>query len=355
MAEESDNDDKTEDASQRKLDRAIEQGDVVKSMEVSTFFLLGATLIMVAFMSGPAARNLATPFTVLLGQAEQFSLDGAMLKQLAWASAKVFAVTVLIPALVLALAVIAGNMIQHRLVFSAESLKPKLSKVSPIAGFKRLFGLDAWVNFIKGLTKLTAVAAAIGAVLWPLRDRLDTMVAADVVALMPIMQDLTVKMLIVVVIIMALIAGADYLWQRQRWLTRQKMTKQEVKDEYKETEGNPEVKAKIKQLRSQRSRKRMMSNVPKATVVITNPTHYAVALQYDEGMAAPLCVAKGVDQIALKIREVATAAEVPIVENPPLARALHAAIDIDEVIPEEHFRAVAEVIGFVMRMRKGKR
>lgn len=355
MAEESDNDDKTEDASQRKLDRAIEQGDVVKSMEVSTFFLLGATLIMVAFMSGPAARNLATPFTVLLGQAEQFSLDGAMLKQLAWASAKVFALTVLIPALVLALAVIAGNMIQHRLVFSAESLKPKLSKVSPIAGFKRLFGLDAWVNFIKGLTKLTAVAAAIGAVLWPLRDRLDTMVAADVVALMPMMQDLTVKMLIVVVIIMALIAGADYLWQRQRWLTRQKMTKQEVKDEYKETEGNPEVKAKIKQLRSQRSRKRMMSNVPKATVVITNPTHYAVALQYDEGMAAPLCVAKGVDQIALKIREVATAAEVPIVENPPLARALHAAIDIDEVIPEEHFRAVAEVIGFVMRMRKGKR
>ncbi|MBL9048265.1 MAG: EscU/YscU/HrcU family type III secretion system export apparatus switch protein, partial [Tabrizicola sp.] len=251
MAEESDNDDKTEDASQRKLDRAIEQGDVVKSMEVSTFFLLGATLIMVAFMSGPAARNLATPFTVLLGQAEQFSLDGAMLKQLAWASAKVFALTVLIPALVLALAVIAGNMIQHRLVFSAESLKPKLSKVSPIAGFKRLFGLDAWVNFIKGLTKLTAVAAAIGAVLWPLRDRLDTMVAADVVALMPMMQDLTVKMLIVVVIIMALIAGADYLWQRQRWLTRQKMTKQEVKDEYKETEGNPEVKAKIKQLRSQ--------------------------------------------------------------------------------------------------------
>lgn len=355
MAEEADSDDRTEEPSQRKLDRAIEQGDVVKSMEVSTFFLLAATLGMIAFLATPMVRQMGMPFTVLLGQAEAFRLDGAMLRELAWAVGRVMLVVVILPTLALALAVIAGNMIQHRLVLSGESLKPKLSKISPVAGFKRLFGVDAWVNFVKGLAKLTAVAAAIGAVMWPLRDRLDTMVAADVVALMPMMQDLTIRMLIVVVIIMALIAGGDYLWQRHRWLKRQRMTKQEVKDEYKETEGNPEVKAKIRQLRAQRSRKRMMANVPKATVVITNPTHYAVALQYDEGMPAPVCVAKGVDQIALKIREIATAAEVPIVENPPLARALHAAIDLDEAIPEEHFRAVAEVIGFVMRMRKARR
>jgi flagellar biosynthetic protein FlhB len=133
------------------------------------------------------------------------------------------------------------------------------------------------------------------------------------------------------------------------------MTREELKEEYKQTEGSPEIKGKIRQMRQARARRRMMAAVPKATVVVTNPTHYAVALKYEDGMGAPLVVAKGVDLVALKIREIAEANAVPIVENPPLARALHAQVEIDKEIPEEHYKAAAEVIGFVMRLRQKKR
>jgi flagellar biosynthetic protein FlhB len=151
------------------------------------------------------------------------------------------------------------------------------------------------------------------------------------------------------------VAAADFLFQYRQWYERQKMTMQELKEEFKQTEGSPEVKAKIRQLRQNRSRRRMMSAVPTASVVITNPTHYAVALRYDSGMNAPVCVAKGVDILARRIRDVAQEHAIPIVENPPLARALHAAMDIDDEIPPEHYQAVAEVIGYVMRMRRAVR
>jgi flagellar biosynthetic protein FlhB len=159
------------------------------------------------------------------------------------------------------------------------------------------------------------------------------------------------SVLIAVVAIMAIIALADYVYQYQRWYTRQKMSTQELKEEFKQSDGNPEIKGKIKQLRRERSRKRMMANVPNATVVVTNPTHFAVALKYEAGMQAPVCVAKGMDLIALKIRELAIASDVPIVENVPLARALHASVEIDQPIQEEHYKAVAEVIGYVMRLK----
>jgi flagellar biosynthetic protein FlhB len=139
--------------------------------------------------------------------------------------------------------------------------------------------------------------------------------------------------------------------QRYRFMQRNKMSKQEIKEEYKQNEGDPHIKAKIRQIRQERAKKRMIAAVPGATVIITNPTHYAIALKYESGkMAAPVCVAKGVDLLALKIREVAKEHDIPIVENPPLARALHATVEVDEVIPQEHFKAVAQVIGYVMRL-----
>jgi flagellar biosynthetic protein FlhB len=155
-----------------------------------------------------------------------------------------------------------------------------------------------------------------------------------------------------VVAALAIVAALDYLWQYREWYEKQKMSLRELKEEFKQTEGDPAIKAKIRQLRQARSRKRMMAAVPKSTVVITNPTHFAVALKYERGMAAPICVAKGVDAIALKMREVATNANVPVVENPPLARALHATVEIDQEIPPEHYKAVAEVIGYLMRLNR---
>jgi flagellar biosynthetic protein FlhB len=160
------------------------------------------------------------------------------------------------------------------------------------------------------------------------------------------------QMLGTVVAILAVVAAADYLFQYRQWYERQKMSVREMKEEFRQAEGDPAIKAKIRQMRQARARKRMMAAVPKASVIITNPTHFAVALQYERGMNAPLCVAKGADLIARKIREIAEAHDIPIVENPPLARALHGTVEVDQEIPQEHYRAVAEIIGYVMKLRR---
>jgi flagellar biosynthetic protein FlhB len=156
-----------------------------------------------------------------------------------------------------------------------------------------------------------------------------------------------------VVAMLAVVALADFLFQYRQWFERQKMSLQDMKEEFKQSEGDPHIKARIRQLRQARMKKRMMASVPKASVIITNPTHYAVALSYERGMSAPVCVAKGVDTIALKIREVAGKHDVPIVENIALARALYATVEIDDEIPVEHYHAVAEIIGYVMGLRRG--
>ena len=160
------------------------------------------------------------------------------------------------------------------------------------------------------------------------------------------------SVILVLVVAAMLVAAADYLFQYRQWYERQKMSVREMKEEFRQSEGDPMVKGKIRQLRQARARKRMMAAVPKASVVITNPTHFAIALRYERGMNAPICVAKGVDLIARKIREVAEAHGIPVVENPPLARALHGTVEIDQEIPQEHYRAVAEIIGYLMRLRR---
>jgi flagellar biosynthetic protein FlhB len=192
----------------------------------------------------------------------------------------------------------------------------------------------------------------LAALLWPQRHRLAGLVAIDPVSILPFTKDLSLEMLGIVVAILAVIAAADYMFQYRQWFERQKMSIRELKEEFRQTEGDPMIKAKIRQIRQARMRKRMMAAVPAASVVITNPTHYAVALQYERGMDAPVCLAKGVDAVARRIRAVAEQHGIPIVENPPLAKALHATVEIDQEIPPEHYRAVAEIIGYVMRLRR---
>jgi flagellar biosynthetic protein FlhB len=169
--------------------------------------------------------------------------------------------------------------------------------------------------------------------------------------LMDVTLDMASKVMIGVVAILSIVAAADFAWQKHTWWEKQRMTIKEMRDEHKQMEGDPQVRAKLRQVRIERGRKRMMQNVPRAAVVITNPTHYSIALEYEKGMDAPICVAKGVDNVAFKIREIAEENNIPIVENAPLARALHASVEIDDIIPAEHFKAVAEVIGYVMRLR----
>jgi flagellar biosynthetic protein FlhB len=258
-----------------------------------------------------------------------------------------------VPLLMLTLAAIAGNVMQHRLVWSGEQLKPKFDKISPGAGAKRIFGRQAGANFLKGIFKVTALGAVMTAILWPERLRLESLVRFDPTALLGVSTAMTVHLMGAVVAMLAVVAIADYFFQYRQWFERQKMSLHEIKEEYKQSEGDPHIKGKIRQLRQQRMKKRMMAAVPKASVVITNPTHYSVALSYERGMSAPVCVAKGVDNIAFKIREVARAHDIPIVENVPLARSLYATVEIDEEIPVEHYQAVAEIISYVMGLRRG--
>ena len=353
MAEQQqDTSDRTEDPTQKKLDEALERGDVAKSQEVNTWFIIaGATLILLAF-SDRMGSGLQTSLRGLIANAHGIPVDGRGLMHVTGRLGIEILAAVAIPFLLLALAAIAGNIIQHRLVWSGEGLKPKLSKVSPGAGFKRMFSKQALANFAKGLAKLALLGAVMTALLWPERDRLEGLVATDLAAILPLTKSLSLSVLGAVVAILAFIAAADFLFQYRTWFERQKMSVRELKDEFKQTEGDPMMKGKIRQIRIARMRKRMMAQVPKASVVITNPTHYAIALQYERGMNAPLCLAKGVDAVALKIREVAGQHSIPIVENAPLARALHATVELDKEIPPEHYKAVAEVIGYVMRLRR---
>jgi flagellar biosynthetic protein FlhB len=288
----------------------------------------------------------------LIANSYDISVDGPALPRLFQKIGSEMIAAVAIPFLILLLAALGGNIIQHRLVWSFEALAPKLSKISPAAGAKRLFSKQALANLGKGLVKLVLVGSVLTALMWPERGRLEALTRSDPSFVMSLSLSLALKLLGSVVAMLAVVAAADYLFQYRQWYERQKMSLRELKEEFKQTEGDPAIKGRMKQVRQIRMRRRMMAAVPKATVVITNPTHYAIALEYERGMDAPICVAKGVDSIALKIREVAGKHSVPIVENPPLARALHATVQIDQQIPPEHYKAVAEVIGYVMRLRR---
>jgi flagellar biosynthetic protein FlhB len=303
--------------------------------------------------NGSVGGGLQTPLKNLLQNSWMIRTDGPGLLMLAKSLCVSILSTMGMPILFLVIAALAGNLIQHRLVFSTEGLVPKFSKLSPMEGAKRLFGKQAFANFLKGLFKLVLLGAVMCAVLWPERFRLDALIHIDPSAILGITTSLTLQLMGSVVAMLAFVAIADFFFQYRTWYEKLKMSLQEVKEEYKQSEGDPHIKGKIKQLRQQNMKKRMMAAVPKASVIITNPTHYAVALSYERGMTAPICVAKGVDNIALKIREVAGKHDIPIVENVPLARALYATVEIDEEIPGEHYHAVAEVIGYVMSLKRG--
>lgn len=354
MAEGTDPESKTEEATPRKLAEARQKGDVAKSPDVAGALSLTGAAAVVLMSGGWFATSMAeqllpfiaAPHTMLGGLEAGAGVEiGAI---------AVWAVAPFLGVVMLATIVggIGGNIAQSGLIFTGEKLKPKWSHVNPLSGFKRIFGPDGLFQFAKTFLKLLAVGVICWLVLRPHVRDLEMMAAMPPVMILPLARDLAIALMMSTIIFLSFAAGADFLWQKHRFAERMKMSKEELKEDYKQSEGDPHIKAKLKQIRAQRSRQRMMQNVPNATVIVTNPTHYSVALRYETGDAAPVCVAKGVDAVALRIREVGREHDVPIVENVPLARALYAAVDIDETIPREHFEAAARVIGFVMQKRK---
>ena len=351
-----DDDEKTEEPTARRLEQAREKGDIVYSAEVGTALSLIAATAVISFMSGPIAQGLSRNLVTFLAMPDQFSADGGALTSTAMAVViKVMAVFGL-AMLAFAGAGIASRYLQDQPTFTAERLMPKLEKLNPAKGFERVFGKAAVSSFLKSLTKLVLVGAVLMWVLWPKDASLERMALLDPAAILLYVKDRSVSMMVAIASAAGLLAAIDYIFTRQSYMNRLKMSRREIKEEMRQSEGDPMVKAKLRMIRQERSKRRMLQNVPKASVVITNPTHYAIALRYEQGeTVAPICLAKGADAVAARIREVAQEHDVPIVEDPPLARALFASADIDEPIPKEHYEAVAKVIGFVMRLARRRR
>jgi flagellar biosynthetic protein FlhB len=349
-----DKDAKTEQPTAKRLSKARSEGNVPMSQEIKSLAMLMAGLVVVGTLAPWVASNLAIYLKGFLEHAGRMPTDilslRSMLIQIVWEVGKLMA----FPMFIFAGAAVISVLGQIGFQFTAAKLKPNLGNINPLSGFRQLFSLNSLLEAGKGVVKIAVVGIAIWMLIVPSLKSPDLIIDQDIRVTMKQVHWMIVMILMLVVMIMAALAAADLFYQRWSYTEKHKMTKQEVKDEHKESEGDPKVKGRIRALRVERHRKRMMANVPKATVVITNPTHYAVALKYDmDSMAAPVLVAKGVDYLAKRIRQIAETHEVPILENPPLARALYAAVEVDQEIPEEHYKAVAEVIGYVMRL-KGK-
>jgi flagellar biosynthesis protein FlhB len=341
----------TEEPTSRRLEQAREQGDQVKSTEVQTFILLLGAVLALAFFGRSIAINSVSTLRMFLAEPDRISTDPTalihLMRLLLIRMAEIFGPLFIF----LVIFGLGSNLIQNMPTFTPSRIAPNLSKLSPINGLKRMFGMDGVTTLLKGIVKIAIVGFAIWTQIWPARTGLEAVLTQSPGAVADDMTKLFFRLMIAALSAIAVIAAADYFWQRFEFIKRNRMSKQEIKEEMKETEGDPKIKAKIRQIRIERSRKRMMAAVPKATVVITNPTHFAVALLYEQGKtAAPICVAKGVDNLAFRIRDLAKDSDVPVVENPPLARALYASVEVDQTIPPEHYKAVAQVIGYVLRL-----
>lgn len=349
MAEDTDPQSKTEEPTQRRLDEARKQGDVAKSSDLPPWASITAAAGVLALAGSFLARNLVISLLPFIAHPDAFSLDhgGAEgVARLAMGAAWPFLLTVMSAA---ALAGAAGHIVQQGFLWAPGKLAPNIDKVSPLAGFKRLFGLDGLIQFFKSLAKVILIGLICWLALKPRLNEMEELGLTDPLAMGPFMVDVLKTLFFSVLGVLGVGAIADWILQRRRFMARMRMSREEVKEDLRQSEGDPQIKARQRQLRIQRARRRMMQNVPKATVVITNPTHFAVALRYDTNDApAPICVAKGVDSLALRIREVAKANNVPVIDDPPLARALYAAVDVEEIIPQQHYEAVAKIIGFIL-------
>jgi flagellar biosynthetic protein FlhB len=335
--------DRTEAATPRRIEKARDEGQVAASREIVSLAALTAGILTawilfdLSAMTGFFARALAV--TRYEGAATWAALGRAILT------------SVLPVAVASAVAAVLVAVLQSGFLFRVAAVTPDLSRISPLAGIKRTFSLQTLVQLLKSLVKI----GVFGGCVWlgvsrVLPDLPQAPLRSTPALLHAILRNVGFLVLLIL-LAEAAIAGADIYFERFNLSRKLRMSRQEVRDEQKETEGNPQVKGRLRQLARQRARRRMMSAVAKAAVVVTNPTHYAVALAYERGSkAAPRIVAKGADEVAEKIREVARENRVPVVANPPLARALFR-LEIDTEIPQEHFKAVAEIIAYVWRMR----
>ncbi len=349
-----DSEDKTEEATPRKLSQAREKGDVPKSQDVSQLATLVGGVAVLMSMGGFFAQRLMNDLLPFVAHPNEFPMDEAGVMEVSLQAVRAALPMIATVTMVAALAGACSHLFQSGFMFTPDKLKPDFKKLNPLSAFKRIYGPDGLVQFAKTFVKLVATAIVAWVTVRPHIPELQNLAWLGPSAMMPLAIKLLKSLIWAVLILLVATAAFDWFFQRIRFAQRMRMSKEEVKEEHKQTDGDPHVKARQRQIRMQQSRRRMMQNVPKATVVVMNPTHYAVALRYEPGeTAAPICVAKGVDELALKIRGVAEEHGVTVVEDPPLARSLYASVEVDDEIPPEQFEAVAKIISFILN--KGKK
>jgi flagellar biosynthesis protein FlhB len=356
MAETADKDSKTEEPTERRIRESVEKGNIPVSREASIFASMVGILAIAAFFLADRSQQLALSLRQLLDDPGGWSLaNGSDASQLASTIGSEVA-SFLVPVIAtLTLAGIVASLLQNAPSFALDRIKPQLSRISIGEGVKRTFGVRGQVEFLKAVAKFIAVAIVVLVILHSDELRVMSAIYTDPVALPALILSLAMKLLAAVSVATIVIVAADLVWSRLQWRRELRMTRQELKDEFKQSEGDPLVKSRLRALARDRARRRMIAAVPRATLVVVNPTHYAVALRYlREQGGAPIVVAKGQDLIALKIREIAEEHDVPVVEDKPLARSLYDAVEVDQMIPPEFYKAVAEIIYFLQNLGKAK-
>ncbi len=362
MSDTEDQSQKTEEPSHKKLEQAREKGDVFTSKEVNSFTSILTLSLLIVLLSkfftgeliGKLAKFITSPHEILasLNRNGGNGLSGNILNIIGDLIIDVMPFLI-IPPLIMMIINIVSLMAQHGIIYSPEVIQFKLERISLIAGFKRIFSLNSIVELLKGVVKIIILGTIVYITIKEDMHKLAQSYQLSIVGGMQLIMEALVKVFIRICCFMFFLAVVDYLYQRSSYVNKMKMSKKELKDEHKNQEGNPEVRSKLKSMRAQFSKKRIMASVPNADVVITNPTHYAVALEFKpEKMDTPVVVAKGQDNIALMIRNIARKHNVPIVENRPLARLLFADLEMGMKIKEKHYKAVAEIIMYVMRLQK---
>ena len=349
MADSEDQESRTEEPTEKKLSDAIEKGDIPIAREATLFGSLLASFATLLVLGAWSASALTEALRYLLGSAGQINLEdreGAatflttLAIRVAWA---------VLPVLFLvATGAVLASVLQNPPSATPDRIEPKASRISPAAGWTRLFGKQGWFEFLRATLKLVVAFAIVTFAIKAGFPVFAGMLGVEPSRIAAAMQSEVARSLGWLLGLAGLLALFDLVWSRWSWRRRLRITRHEIKEEFKQAEGDPQIKARIRSIARHRASRRMLDKLPKASMVVVNPTHYAVALRYtrEEG-GAPVVVAKGVDHMALKIREIATEHEIPLVEDKPLARALYDSVDLDREIPPEFYRAVAEIIRYL--------
>ncbi len=344
---------KTEAASGKRREDARNEGQVAKSQEVAGAILLLVGVVVLVASSGHFARVLGDNTRYLLSQSHiLIPRNGFVVRELMIANFKIIG-TALGPLLfAVFVTAIGANVMQFGLHFSSKSLKFKLDKLNPVSGIKKFFQKKAFFDLAKNFFKIVIISILAYKSISNWSDEIYETAIMPLPYIVDFAKISFIKLMATLLFFTAILAVFDWFWQKRQHENSIKMTKQEVKQEHKDSEGDPQLKARIRNLQFEMTRKRMLADVPTADVIITNPTHYAVAIKYVAGNAAPIVVAKGKDNVAQTIKKIGRANRVPIIENKPLARSLHRQVEIGQSIPESLFQAVAEVLAYIYRLKK---